>query len=78
MPCARFLPVREYPDAVRGQVLEALVLVRDEKLLAAIKPLLVDPEVQCRLATGALASLARLDHDGVADVVLGSISTAPP
>ncbi len=65
------LVAREFTDAARAQALEALVVVRDEELLAALKPIFVEPDrASADLQRRALASLARLDHDGVAELVL--------
>jgi putative membrane-bound dehydrogenase-like protein len=73
------LAARQYSDAARGQALEALVLVRDENLLAVVKPLLAEPQgASADLQRRVLGTLARLDHDGVADLALGVFPRLAP
>ncbi|HVU87883.1 MAG TPA: PVC-type heme-binding CxxCH protein [Pirellulales bacterium] len=68
-----------YSDAARGQALEALVTLHDEKLLTALKPLFAEgDQASTDLQRRVLGSLARLDHDDVALLALEVFSRLAP
>ena len=78
LPSARVFRARQAIGRWAAGAADALVVARDEKPPEAVAPPLAGPAAtSADLHRRVLASLARLDQDGVADLALSLIPPAP-